>query len=307
MLLASRYGTISSVAGGQVAAVVSSNNGASWTTDGTNWNYVAYSLAENQPTGGFINDDLILFAGNSTDEGRKSVDNGLSYSDINIWAVTIGGGTAQIASDGSGTIAVSGTDSSAGIARWALTFTTNDGVSFTTDYPTSTAGTNVCRVLLYDGTQWITGGSNGAGNRIQTKTTLGTGSWTGRSTIFSDVRGMDYDGTTYIVGVNQSSVYTTTDLTTFTARSVGATVSFIAHGNGVWLAAGNDIYRSTNDGVSWSFAYTPTTVRQMRWSPTLQLFIVTTNSGNVLTSPDGSTWTTTNVGTADTLYGIATR
>jgi len=310
MLLASRYGTISSVGAAEIKALVSDGVKAYSTTDGTNWTSVSFTTTENQPTGGWINDDLILFAGNSTDEGRLSTDGGASYADTNIFTVTTVAGQADIGHDGTSTLAVSSSWTPF-YNNWTLRYSTDDGSSWSTDDPNSTGTNNLCWRILYDGSQWVLAGSNGAGNRVQSKTTLGTGSWTGYTTPFANCNGFDYDGTTYIFGVNGSSVYTTTDLTTYTARSVGATVGLVAHGDGVWVAVGYNgtgIYRSTNSGVSWSLAYTAATgIRRMKWSPSLGLFIATSSSGNVFTSSDGSSWSTVNVGSASTLWGIATR
>jgi len=312
MLLASRYGTISSVGAGAIKALVSDGVNAYATTNGTTWTSVAFTTTENEPTGGWINDDLILFAGNSTNEGRLSTDGGVTYTDKNIFTTTTLAGYADIGHDGVSTLAVTSAYQPLGDV-WTLRYSTNNGSTWSTDNPQNggVGGHRPWRVL-YDGSKWVVAGSNTAGYRVQSNTTLGSLSWTLYTTPFADCNGFDYDGTTYIFGVNGFSVYTTTNLTTYTARgSFVNPTGLVAYGNGVWLTVGyngTDVNRSTNSGVSWSLAYTAATgIRRIKWSPSLGLFIATSSSGNVFTSPDGLSWSTVNVGSALTLWGIATR
>lgn len=72
----------------------------------------------------------------------------------------------------------------------------------------------------------------------------------------------------------------------------------IAYGNGVWVVVGNGgaVYRSTDGGVTWTFATISGSMRwvAVMWVPWAGLFVAAANNGTtdrIATSPDGLTWT----------------
>lgn len=304
MLLVSRYGTISSTGAAQIAALVTSAGGASITYDGTNWSYVAYSTTiGNDARGVIIGDEGLVIGGTNANEVRFSTD-GSSYSNVNVTATTV-----TYSGEGyylNGTYVWT--------AGWSpyfgaplLFYSTNPGVTWSADTPNGS--TAAATSIIHDDSRWIVTTGNASPDSIQYKTTLGTGSWTGVTTPFGNCTDIAYDGTTYIATYNGSSVYTSTNLTSWTARSVGVTTNLIVtDGNGIWLAsqeASTTVYKSTNGGVSWSLSYTaPAAVRGISYSNRLGKFVMSSNAGTVRLSTDGTTWTSVTVGTTSTLYGI---
>lgn len=311
MLLASRYGTISSTGVAGIKAVVTTTvaNQAFYTMDGTTWTQSTTISAQNINVAGVIGKEGPIFVTATANEIRYSAD-GITYGDASAFTSTPI--TNQYNATGAdyydGTYAVGGWYSPF-LAAPLFAYSTNGGSSWTEDTPTYSSNGAVYDVL-HDGSKWIvSGGFDGKG--LEYKTTPGAGSWTQVTTPFSTGYRMDFDGTTYIISASSATVYTTTDLSTFTARATGGSnITQIAYGNGYWLASANNAttYRISSDsGVTWSAGSTVTSIRQLRFSNSLGKFIIATNSGNVLTSADGTTWTTTNVGTANNLFGIATQ
>jgi hypothetical protein len=86
--------------------------------------------------------------------------------------------------------------------------------------------------------------------------------------------------------------------------AVGASNIFVAGGDG------NGYALSSTDGINWSIAaqFHPSTIyipRAIIYAPTVSLYLVATQQGNVLTSPNLITWTVRTAVTGGTIYAIA--
>ncbi|WP_338553707.1 S-layer homology domain-containing protein [Paenibacillus sp. KS-LC4] len=106
-----------------------------------------------------------------------------------------------------------------------------------------------------------------------------------------------------------NSAYASTALDNWTARTSGSTDTMygVAYGNGVFVAGGDKIVTST-DGVTWSAVTSPpgfSFLASVSYGG--GLFIGVGWSGNLFTSPDGTTWTGQSSGTSsvlrDAVYG----
>jgi hypothetical protein len=313
MLLASRYGTISSVGEAQIAAIVSDYQGAAYTYDGSTWTYVAYSnaITTNALTYvyGAMGPDGVAFLGNATDNTRTSTDFVTTYNELD----SIVGTNFASTSGGNGAYYYNGTwalGSAVSIINFdsRLSYST-DLTTWTADNPLQNGGSNdYVYVVFHDGTQWLVGGANSSGQRLQKKTTLGSGSWTGITTAWTNTWDIAFDGTTYMIATSTANVYTSTDLVTFTARAPGATSRACAYGNGRFVVmSGTTAYYSTDSGVTWNTGGSVTTAYAIKFSPTLGKFVVGGSSGDVYTSDDAVTWSTSNIGTANRVTGVATQ
>lgn len=310
MLLASRYGTISSVAGEQqIAAIVSDYQGAAYTYDGSTWTYVAYTNAimttSTQTPAGAMGPTGVVFLGNASPDARTSTDFVTTYTQVDTISGAPSTGFGAYYYDG-----IWAVGSATSIVNFdsKLSYST-DLTTWTADNPLINSGSSdYVRVVFHDGSQWLVGGTNSAGQRLQKKTTLGTGSWTGISTAWTNTYDIAFDGTTYLIATNTANVYTSTDLVTFTARAPGATTGACAFGNGRFVAiGGTTAYYSTNSGVTWSTGGSPGSMFRIKYSPTLGKFVAGGTGGNVYTSDDAITWSTSNIGTANYVGGVATQ
>ncbi|MGG4146051.1 S-layer homology domain-containing protein [Paenibacillus algorifonticola] len=106
-----------------------------------------------------------------------------------------------------------------------------------------------------------------------------------------------------------NSAYASTALDNWAARTSGSTDTMygVAYGNGVFVAGGDKIVTST-DGVTWSTVTSPpgfSFLASVSYGG--GLFIGVGWSGNLFTSPDGTTWTGRTSGTSsvlrDAVYG----
>jgi hypothetical protein len=308
MLLASRYGTVAGAGRKKVAVVVSTANGAAYSYDGLTWTYSAYTntilASPTQKIAGALGPVGVAFVGTaSTNPFRSSTDfvtyaeqaqpgntvytgdNGAWYYN-GVWAL----GSAYTAFN-----------------TYPRVYYSTDLTTWTINDPTLAGGTNsFVQELYHDGTQWIA--CINGGNELQTNPDLTTSGWTIKSPPWPRTYGVAFDGTTYVWTANQTTVYTSTDLTTFTARSPGGS-SFqkIAYGNGRFVVNGSILAYSTNSGVSWSAGTAVSGTQDLGFSETLGKFVLGATGGNVYISDDAVTWTSSNIGTSDDVKAVATQ
>lgn len=176
---------------------------------------------------------------------------------------------------------------------------------------------NSLQGIAYSGSQFVAVGYYG------TALYNSSGSWmdstTGSATTFNDVA---TDGTTFVaVGAavvdgsnNYPNVYTTTSASNWAPRDVtyaNRSLYGVTYGNGAFIAVGrNDstgagaIYSSDDSGMSWvSRSFSGDSINDIVYNGTL--FCGAGNSGALITSSDGSTWTSQVYGGSETFNGIA--
>lgn len=314
MLLASRYGTVASISGDAFPKIVVADGSVYYySTDGTTWT-TASMTAMTAPNGGAMDStgQYVLFANEAAQKVRFSSDYAASFSNQTVYNYDPGITNAFYA-ESVNTWAVVATESAFYLYP-KVWYSTNYGSTWNVDSPNQFSSGGYGYACKYINGQWIYVSRQGSTTyAIQTKTTLGSGSWTGKTTSFSNADDIDYDGTNYVAAVQSSSVYTSPNLTTWTARSVGATMNRVVHGNGVWLAMGspgsttNIVYRSTDNGVTWSAGPSVNRMYAWAWSPSLGKFFGVGDAGKVMSSADGTSWSTQSLGTGNYLGGIAVR
>jgi hypothetical protein len=104
----------------------------------------------------------------------------------------------------------------------------------------------------------------------------------------------------------RSSIQSSTDGVNWTRtrfESAGL-LHCVAHGNGVWVAAGNDLYTST-DASSWTPRTIPTTGMVYAATFAAGRFVLAGELGGVLTSSDGTSWTHQSAFGNATVRGLA--
>jgi hypothetical protein len=82
------------------------------------------------------------------------------------------------------------------------------------------------------------------------------------------------------------------------------TLNSVSYGNGTFVAVGNDILTSP-DGVTWTLRNSGTDASLRGVTYGNGAFIAVGDNGTILTSPNGVTWTLRNSGTDMSLHGVA--
>lgn len=156
-------------------------------------------------------------------------------------------------------------------------------------------------------------------NNFAYSTTGATGSWTTATvaavTTLRDIAGTP-SGTFVIVGTS-NVLYRSTNLTSWSANTTNIITNLtgVEYGNGVFVAVAPNLtaYRySTDDGLTWTAGAFPSltanvTTVLVAFSQVAKKFIMVLANGNVATSDNGVTWTTSSLATMTTgrIYGYA--
>ena len=123
---------------------------------------------------------------------------------------------------------------------------------------------------------------------------LPSSTWTARQTTVSQAQTPIFTGSLLVAqGSSSTTVYTSTDGITWTARTTPAiTLNQIYYGNGLFIQVGSTgVINTSPDGITWSARVSGTTqsLRAVIW--TGSQFIAAGNGNVRCTSPDGITWT----------------
>lgn len=182
----------------------------------------------------------------------------------------------------------------------------SSGASFTLrDDSSGVAGTHG---LMWDGSRFLSVG----GTKIATSTTGLNNAWTD-ATINAGYNfyGLAFDGTTYVAVGQTGAVYTSTNRTTWTARTSGTTdlLHSVTYESsiGLFVAVGYGVgvIITSPDGVTWTSRTNPAvgTFRKVVWSSAHNKFFAVGNK--VVYSDDGITWVASSYPSVTTFYDIA--
>lgn len=131
-------------------------------------------------------------------------------------------------------------------------------------------------------------------------TSMDATNWAAQTSVgFNNLYGVAFGGGSF-VAVSDSAIYTSLDATNWSSVSLpsGRTLRGVTYANGQFFAVGSTSYSadyailSSPDGTSWSYADGPNA-----GSPLTGItfnngtFVAVGGAGEILTSPDGSTWT----------------
>ncbi len=172
-------------------------------------------------------------------------------------------------------------------------------------WQTISSGVNTnLKQLLWDGSQFVAVGDN---NTVLTSSN-GT-SWTLQGGIdTSNVQAMVSDGTNLLLASDNGDLFTSPDAVDFTPlSSIQNDMHAIAsNGGNTLVRAGNPsyIHISTDNGTNWTplFALGIFNINEVNYFN--NQFIAVGNSGLLMTSADGSNWTTINTGSSEDLNDI---
>lgn len=101
---------------------------------------------------------------------------------------------------------------------------------------------------------------------------------------------------TYVVVGATGLIRTSTDTNSWTARTSGvtSTINTVAYGNGQFIAGTTNNFLVSSDAITWTAYATPvtTTIRGIVYSPSLGLWAAIGSNNRILTSSNGTSWTT---------------
>jgi len=187
--------------------------------------------------------------------------------------------------------------------------TSADGLSWT--QRPSGVSDDLYGVAYANGT-WVA--ASGSSNTILTSTDGGA-TWTNRTTSVTsqNLTALAANGNASVVvaGASGTILRSTTGDYTWMGQNSGTSNQFndVAYGGGAYVAVGNSgtVRRSTDDGVSWGgVSGVPTTNPYLYCVGFLNgQFVATGASGTILTSSNGSSWTSRTSGTGNQLNGAA--
>lgn len=174
---------------------------------------------------------------------------------------------------------------------------------------TSGFGTNIIYTVAALNNRWIIGGANGT---LAYNAAVGrTDGWQVVTSTFgtSIIRSAAYGNGVYVIVGDGGKIATSTNLTSWTARTSGVTSILlgVAYGNGKFIAVGQSgVMRSSTDGITWSAVTNPfgtSVIYDVIYAG--GQFIAVGASGLLATSSDGVTWTTQTSGFgANAIYTI---
>lgn len=159
----------------------------------------------------------------------------------------------------------------------------------------SSSGIKFGYSLLWDGARFLSVQST----KIGTSTTGLNSAWTD-ATINAGYNfyGLAFDGTTYVAVGQTGAIYTSTNRTTWTARTSGVTTTLTSvvyeSSIGLFVAVSSDgspgSIITSPDGVTWTSRTNPTTgaFRSVVWSASHAKYFAVGNS--IIYSSDGITW-----------------
>lgn len=169
----------------------------------------------------------------------------------------------------------------------------------------STTGLSLgtCRTVAYGGSRWIAAGSPPADNPTNLLVSGDeTDTWTDIPDVLDDIYGVAYGGGRWVAVGGYSSTLAFSDDTgyTWTTRTPTSSTGLrIAYNNGVWIAgfdnATNSLYRSTNGDTFTAILDTSGlgVVGSLYYSTLTSKWFASLGASTIVTSTDGSSWTTT--------------
>jgi hypothetical protein len=137
------------------------------------------------------------------------------------------------------------------------------------------------------------------GFSVSTRSKTGQ-SWTAASFPTGTYRGAAWNGSVWVAAGPGGRTAISTTGTTWTSNAVSFTFTYgVAWGNGLWIAVGegtNDTLITSTDGMAWSPGGKPSStvaLGAIAWTGSQWVAAgwVSGAAGRILTSPDGSTWT----------------
>lgn len=186
-----------------------------------------------------------------------------------------------------------GSRNDAGTTRWGIEYTSSVATWSNGTANITTAGEAFG--VTTDGTTWLVCGDGSSGSNCYTVTTLGN-NWTARTVGISSLTAAAVGGGVWVVTNGSGLLRSSTDLTTWTARTSGFGTSVIfsvIYANNIFVAVGEAGKISTStDGTTWTARTSGTAfdIRDVAWSATAAKFVACGGNNEVLTSSDGITW-----------------
>lgn len=156
-----------------------------------------------------------------------------------------------------------------------------------------TGATTVDNGVVWDGTQFVTVGSNG-GMRVSTDGISYTYIYSTDTGTTDLLREIVYAGNQYVVVGYNGTVLTSPDLATWTVQTSGTSSNLfsVAYSGGIYVAVGSTgTILASSDAVTWNAATSNATdtLYSVIWAG--DEFVAVGAGTTVLRSPDGLTWT----------------
>ena len=193
------------------------------------------------------------------------------------------------------------------MTNWHSNLTFTFSLVYTGEYWTRTNGVGVLRDIILHNTEIFVCFSSATGTNPIQRSTNGGKTWTS----VAPGSGLQFfsmasNGTRIVAAGDGSNIYHSTNGTTWTT---GPAVNGFAsvrflNGNFVCVAANGQILTSP-DGVTWTSRTSGTTNRLRDVAFGNGVYAICGDSGTILTSTNLSTWTSRTSGTTDNLLGIA--
>jgi len=145
--------------------------------------------------------------------------------------------------------------------------------------------------IIYDGQKFISSGILGV------NVSLNGREWSNYfSTNISFNYALIYNNGLYIVGGSNGLIKTSTDLVTWTTRSIGENnndfIRSLTYGNGLYVYGGsNGVLGTSTDGITWTARTSGTTQTIQTLTYGNGLYVYSGDNGFTGTSTDGITWT----------------
>ena len=158
--------------------------------------------------------------------------------------------------------------------------------------------------IIYDGQKFISSGILGV------NVSLNGREWSNYfSTNISFNYALIYNNGLYIVGGSNGLIKTSTDLVTWTTRSIGENnndfIRSLTYGNGLYVYGGsNGVLGTSTDGITWTARTSGTTQTIQTLTYGNGLYVYGGSNGVLGTSTDGITWTARTSGTTQTINAL---
>ncbi len=182
--------------------------------------------------------------------------------------------------------------------NWSLTYTNGPGVYI-----------NQLNAVAFGNGEFVAVGSGGA-----ILTSPDAVNWTQQTShTTSGLNGVTYGGGLCVAVETGGGIVTSPDGANWTVAAPGPNYALygVAYGNGSYVAVGESssyypVIMTSHDGASWSATYTGPTAYYYLSAITFNngTFAATGQNGQILTSPDGSTWTARSSGTGNQLSAV---
>lgn len=305
------------VAVGQSGKIFTSSDGFVWTqrttTTAQTFNAVAWSGSVLVACGDggviFTSPDGVTWTQRSS--GTTLSNNAVTWNG-SLFVVVGASGNIRTSPDGiTWTARTSGTSSPLNAVAWSGTvlcavganviLTSPDGVTWTARTPwTATTQIN----LVWAGNKFVSFAFSG-----ETATSPDGITWTVRGTVGYLMNGVVWTGTQLVLAGRGARIFTSADGITWVQRNKNpgdGQFRDVCWGGGQFVAMGYDYAATSPDGVTWTKVYPlpASGWETVIWASGLNLYVAVGENGNIMTSPNGSTWTLRTSGTTQFLSGI---